>query len=334
METETERSRREGSATETPAACPSCNAALVDGMRFCRMCGYRLGEGLAEYVQTERFDRMPGISAMPQGNQDLTGRTGGQTTVMTPPLAPVAPVWKPKRGRKWTWMLLVFAVFLVIIMGGGGVFRAVRNAAQQGISRLQPPPEPPNSFLGVSEFSDTEGESGALLEETLPETPAARAGLLDGDIITKFDGRDVKDEDSLRDVISETPIGKTVEVVYLRDGETQTTKLTTISNKEYDLDAYMPKERGMMGVDDLARVPVEGTKIHGVLVGDVYDNRPADLAGLKEGDIITEFDGKPVRTAEGLGGYIAFSKPASTVKLIIYREGQRIELPVKMGRRN
>jgi serine protease Do len=81
-------------------------------------------------------------------------------------------------------------------------------------------------------------------------------------------------------------------------------------------------------------VAVEGTKLHGVRIGDVYDNRPADLAGLKEGDIVVEFDGKPVRTAEGFGGYIALAKPASTVTLVVYREGQRIELPVKMGRRN
>lgn len=336
METETQRAQKQTAASE-PQACPSCSAALVDGMRFCRQCGYRLGEGMAEYVETVRFDRMADLSGMmpQQGNQGMTaGATGGQTTLITPPHAPMAPMWKPKRGKKWTWMFLVIAFFVVMMVGGKFAFRAIRDAARESVSRLQPPPEPPRSFVGVSEFSDTEGADGALLEETLPESPAARAGLLDGDIITKFDGRDVKDEDSLREMISETPIGKTVEVIYLRDGETQTAALTTMSNKDYDLDKYIPRERGLMGVDDLDRVAVEGTKIHGVRVGDVSANRPADLAGLKEGDIVTEFDGKPVRTAEGLGGYIAFAKPASTVKLIIYREGQRIELPVKMGRRN
>jgi S1-C subfamily serine protease len=223
---------------------------------------------------------------------------------------------------------------LVLVVGGKFAFRAIRDAARAGITRMQPPPEPPRSFLGVSEFSDTENNGGALLEEALPGSPAEQAKLVDGDIITKFDGKVIIDEDSLRDAITQTPIGKTVEVVYLRDGETQTTQLTTMSNKDYDLDAVYPRERGMLGVDDTERVAVEGTKLHGVRLGDVYDNRPADLAGLKEGDIVVEFDGKPVRTAEGLGGYIALAKPASTVKLIIYREGQRIELPVKMGRRN
>lgn len=336
MDTETQRAQKETASTDAqPELCPSCGAALVDGMRFCRMCGHRLGEGLAEYVETVRFDRMAGMSGMtPQGNQGMTSAAGAQTTLITPPMAPLAPMWKPKRGKKWTWMFLLLAFFVVAIVGGKFAFRAIRDTARAGISRLQPPPEPPRSFLGVSEFSDTENMGGALIEEALPGSPAEQAKLLDGDIITKFDGKIINNEDSLREAIGQTPIGKTVEVVYLRDGETQTTQLTTISNKDYQLDAHMPRERGLLGVDDTERVAVEGTNLHGVRVGEVYDNRPADLAGLKEGDIITEFDGKPVRTAEGLGGYIALAKPASTVTLIIYREGQRIELPVKMGRRN
>jgi membrane-associated protease RseP (regulator of RpoE activity) len=335
METETQRAQKESGARLPQEACPSCGATLVDGMRFCRMCGYRLGEGLAEYVETVRFDeRMPNLSAMPQGNQSLTGATGGQTTLITPPLAPPAPMWKPKRGKKWTWMFLLIAFFVVVTVGGQFAFRAIRDAARAGVGRFQPPPEPPRSFVGASEFRDMEGIEGVLLEEALPHSPAEQAGLLDGDIITKFDGKLVKDEDELRNAIVQTPIGKTVEVVYLRDGETKTAQLTTISNNDYDLDAFMPRERGMLGVDDLERVAVEGTKMHGVRLGDVYANRPADIAGLKEGDIVTEFEGKPVRTVEGFFGYINFAKPASTVKLVIYREGQRIELPVKMGRRN
>ncbi|HYP02861.1 MAG TPA: PDZ domain-containing protein [Pyrinomonadaceae bacterium] len=335
METETQRAQKEtAGANAQPELCPSCGAALVDGMRFCRMCGHRLGEGLAEYVETVRFDRMAGMSGIPQGNQGLTGAAGAQTTLITPPLAPPAPMWKPKRGKKRVWLFLVIAFVVVMMIGGGVAFRAIRDAARAGVARLQPPPEPPRSFIGVSEFSDTENKGGALLEAALPGSPAEQAKLLDGDIITKFDGKVINDEDSLRNAITETPIGKTVEVVYLRDGETQTTQLTTMSNRDYDFNAHFPRERGLMGIDDYDRVAVEGTKIYGVRVDEVYDNRPADIAGLKEGDIITEFDGKPVRTGEGLDNYIKLSKPASTVNLIIYREGQRIELPVKMGRRN
>jgi len=335
METETQRAGKETAATDTET-CPSCRAALVDGMRFCRMCGYRLGEGMAEYVETVRFDampNMPGMGQQPHGNQSMTG---APTTVMTPAMAPLAPMWKPKRGKKrWVAFLLLMVVLIPLLgVGGSFLFGAIRDAARAGVSRFQPPPDQPRSFFGAEEFNDVEGEVGALIEQAVPGGPAERAKLMDGDIITKFDTRPINGEDAMREALRETPIGKTVEVVYLRDGETQTTMLTTISSQDWNRDAFMPKERGLMGIDDLERVPVEGTKIHGVRLGDVYDNRPADIAGLKEGDIVVEFDGKPVRTPKGLSGYINLAKPGSTISVVVHREGQRIEIPVKMGRRN
>lgn len=346
METETERAARDAAAAadSNPQTCPSCGTPLVGGMRFCRACGYRLGEGMAEYVETVRFDRMADLSGMNAGNQIPTG---AQTTVMSPHGAVAAaagaaqssasqlPARRRRRGRKWLVFALAF-LLLIPLVGVGGVFlfRAMRNAAQQRISQMQEERDQPRTFLGASEFGDTDG-AGALLAQAMPGSPAERAGLLDGDIITKFDGRPVNGEDAMRDALNETPIGKTVEVVYLRDGETKTAKLTTISSADYDPDAVMPKERGMLGIeiDEAERVAVEGTKIHGVRLGEVHPNRPADLAGLKQGDIIVEFDGKPVRTREGLGGYINLAKPASTVNVVVYREGQRITIPVKMGRR-
>lgn len=334
METETQRAAKETAATAAAdtETCPSCRAALVDGMRFCRMCGYRLGEGMAEFVETVRFDEMPNMSGMGQGNQSLTS---APTTMMTPAMAPPAPMRKPKRGKKKWLAFLLLMVVLIPLMGVGGtfLFGAIRDAARESVGRFQQP-EQPRSFFGVSEFGDAEGEAGALLEQTMVGSPAERAELLDGDIITKFDGKTINGEDALRDALRETPIGKTVEIVYLRDGETKTTMLTTISSKDYNADAVMPRERGLIGIDDLDRVPVEGTKIHGVRLGDVYDNRPADIAGLKEGDIVVEFDGKPVRTPEGLSGYINLAKPGSTIPMVVHREGQRIVIPVKMGRRN
>ncbi|HEX8127634.1 MAG TPA: PDZ domain-containing protein [Pyrinomonadaceae bacterium] len=337
METETQRAAGETAAGANPQMCPSCGTELVGGMRFCRACGYRLGEGMAEYVETVRFDRaagMPDMSGMAQGNQAFAG---AQTTLISP-VAPAqtqsaTPARRRRRGRKWLVFLLAF-LLLIPLVGVGGVFlfRAVRDAAQRSVV-FQQQRDVARSFLGAEEFGDTEGEQGAVLAGALRGSPAERAGLIDGDIITKFDGKPVNGEDAMREVLSGTPVGKTVEVVYVRDGETKTTQLTTISSKDYDSDAFLPKERGMLGIEDTTRVPIAGTKIHGVLIGEVYANRPADLAGIKEGDIVVEFDGKPVRTGQGLYGYINAAKPASTVDVVVYRDGQRITIPVKMGRR-
>lgn len=340
METETQRAAEKtaaaasSSAGANPQTCPSCAAALVDGMRFCRACGYRLGEGRAEYVETVRFDQRPYMPGVAEGNQ---ASAGAQTTLIsqaaTAPPQGLSSGRRRRKGRKWLAFALAFLLLVPLgVVGGVFLFRALRNAAEQS-GAFQSQPDRPQSFFGAEEFGDTEGMAGALLAGAMPGSPAERAGLVDGDIITKFDGRPVNGEDTMRDALRETPIGKTVEVVYLRDGETKTAQLTTISSADYDSDAFLPKERGMLGVDDTARVPVESTNLHGVRLGEVYANRPADLAGLKEGDVMIEFDGKPVRTVEGLFNYINAAKPASTVNVVVYREGQRVTIPVKMGRR-
>jgi membrane-associated protease RseP (regulator of RpoE activity) len=330
MELETQRAERETAGGATPQACPSCGVELVGGMRFCRACGYRLGEGMAEYVETVRFDRATDMPGMMQGNQFPAG---AQTTTISPP--PPAQSLSPRGRRKgWKWLafLLMFVLLIPLVaIGGRFLFRTMRDVAQQSIGRSQQERDQPRSFLGESEFSDVEG-LGAIFKGALPDSPAEHAGFLDGDIITKFDGKPVNGEDAVQDALRETPIGKTVEVVVLRDGETKTLKLTTISTEDYDTDKRLPKERGLIGIDELERVSVEGTKIHGVRLGEVYANRPADLAGLKEGDVVVEFGGKPVRTAEGLEAHINFAKPGSTVPIVVIRDGQRTTIDVKIGR--
>src|SRR5215213_3444295 len=56
--------------------CPSCGATLVAGLRFCRMCGYRLGEGVEEYVPTQRLDAasMPTAAQAPPATDPFTPR--------------------------------------------------------------------------------------------------------------------------------------------------------------------------------------------------------------------------------------------------------------------
>jgi membrane-associated protease RseP (regulator of RpoE activity) len=340
MGTETQRAEKEAAAAgtgATPQMCPSCGVALVAGMRFCRSCGYRLGEGMAEYVETVRFDRMTNMRGAGEGNQSFAG---AQTTVISPvaPGAAASPQslspGRPRRkGRKkWLALLLLLVLFVPLVaVGGGFLFRAIRDAAQRSVG-FEAESRGPRSFFGASDFGNADG-AGAVVEQSMPRSPAEAAGLLDGDIITKFDGKMINGEDTMRDALGETPIGKTVEVVFLRDGETKTAQLTTVSSEAYNSDAFLPKERGMLGIEETERVAVEGTKIHGVRIGEVYPNRPADLFGIKEGDIVVEFDKKPVRTGEGLFGYINFAKPGSTVDIVVYRDGQRITIPVKMGRR-
>jgi S1-C subfamily serine protease len=69
-----------------------------------------------------------------------------------------------------------------------------------------------------------------------------------------------------------------------------------------------------------------------VRLDSVESSRPADLAGIKEGDIVIEFDGVPIRTPEELHSRVRRALPYSTVKVVLMREGEKMEIPVKMGK--
>jgi S1-C subfamily serine protease len=112
----------------------------------------------------------------------------------------------------------------------------------------------------------------------------------------------VHDEDEMTELMTATPIGKTVDIEFLRDGEKKTTKLTTISNDENRrlgaLFDKRPEGRGRFGYEDsdTEEVAVPGTNITGVRLDNISQSLPADLAGIKRGDIVIQFGDTPIRT--------------------------------------
>jgi len=71
----------------------------------------------------------------------------------------------------------------------------------------------------------------------------------------------------------------------------------------------------------------------GVLISQVTENSAADEAGLKRGDVVTEFDGVPVDSANDFRMRVAMHKPGSKVDLVVLREGKRMDFSVKLAQR-
>jgi serine protease Do len=199
------------------------------------------------------------------------------------------------------------------------------------------------SYIGIDEFQDTENGQGVTLNcVNIPDGPADKAGLIGGDLVLKVDGQEVKSEDQMDDLMTKTPIGKTIEIEYLRDGEKKTTRLTTISLEEFRrLDKAFdnrPEGTALFGYEDgdAENVTVPGSNIRGVRLETILRSRPADLAGVKSGDIVVEFDGVPIRTSDEFLMRVRRALPYSTVKVVVMRgEGdvkEKIEIPVKMGK--
>jgi len=299
--------------------CAQCGAPMPKEMRFCRSCGNRLGEGPAEYTETVRF---------PNGQTGPGAR--GTTPFYAAPLAQVGAsqaCWpRRRRVRGMTWVWIAIAIFF--IMGGGlsmlkkNIGRIPRGAITSAISR---------SYVGVDGFKSADGGVTFNSIDT-PDGPADKAGLVGGDIITSFDGQSPKSEDEMMDLLGKTPIGKTIDVAYLRDGETKKTKLTTISEGEANelKRAYgnRPEGRGKFGFERYRTSQVA----NGVRLDWVEPNGPADLFGIRVGDIITEFDGVPIRTRDELLSRVYRAKPRNSAVVTVLRDGQLMKIPVTMGR--
>jgi membrane-associated protease RseP (regulator of RpoE activity) len=299
-------------------------------LRFCRSCGFRLGEGSAEYTETVRFQDVP------PGTLPVNGPTGSGQYGFAGPMV-VTPRGKMAKRRGgmsgMSWMFIGLLIFFVAAAGFTAIVKQVRSNIPGRVAAISAP----RSWAGVDSFDTTDG--GVTFDNVEPaDGPADKAGLVGGDLITTFDGQAVHSDDEMMAMLRRIPIGKTVDVIYVRDGETKNTKLTTVSEEEKDrlneVFAARPQGRGLFGFNesDTKRVEIPNTKMFGVQLDEITPNRSADLAGIQAGDIVIQFGDTPIRTPEEFLSRVRRAIPYSTVNVVVMRAGARLEIPVKMGK--
>jgi serine protease Do len=233
-----------------------------------------------------------------------------------------------------TWIFVGLLIFFIV----GGIFSAVIKPIRDRV-RVQIAQQSPRSFVGVNNFQTAEGNTGATFGNvSAPDTPADKAGLVGGDIITMLDSKPVNSRKEMMEILQGIPIGKTVDLVYLRDGESKETKLTTVSEEESDrlTEAFDDRAEGhgIFGFDndDTERVAIPGTKMFGVKLGKLDPSLPAVMAGIKQGDIVIAFDKIPIRTTREFNSRVQRAIPYSTVDVTVIRDGEQLVIPVRMGK--
>ncbi len=179
-------------------------------------------------------------------------------------------------------------------------------------------------FLGVNiqnvdpglakEFGLKEA-TGALVADVSPRSPAEKAGLKSGDVITEFDGHVVRDSRHLKLMVGQTAPDREVKVALLRDGKAKTFEIVLKElpdNASAGLRRGSPRGGGGAGQDvgglqgvvvaDLtpqARQQYEiSREIQGALVTEVDEDSAAWAATLRPGDVIRDINRQPVRDAE------------------------------------
>ena len=149
--------------------------------------------------------------------------------------------------------------------------------------------------------------TGVLVASVSEGSPAEKAGLKAGDIITEYDGRKVERASDLPRAVAGTPVGRDVRLGVVRDGTPM-----TLTAKVAALDAKEPREaeRGERAKPTLGlavqpltpalaqQLGVKATQ--GLVVQNVQDGSPAADAGFERGDVIVEVNKKPVKSVADL----------------------------------
>ncbi len=196
---------------------------------------------------------------------------------------------------------------------GGSVgigFDIPAATAKNVIAQLKDKGHVTRGWLGVqiqpvtSEVADALGlkqAGGALVAEPQSGSPAAKAGVKAGDVITSVDGSKIKDSRELAQKIGTMSPGSSVELGVIRDGNQQTIKVTLAqmpnqqeaqAGSEQDGQSQSTPRLGLT----LAPARSDGAGNQGVLVTAVDPNGPAADRGIKEGDVITNVGGTSVST--------------------------------------
>jgi serine protease Do len=153
--------------------------------------------------------------------------------------------------------------------------------------------------LGVKE------STGALVASVTAGSPAATAGIEAGDVILKFDGKDVSTMRGLPRIVAQTPIGRTVEVEILRKGQRKGLRVAVGRLSEDDDKDKEPAlaggkaeekapDKALIGLklapltDELRSRYNIDRKVKGVMVTEVDPQSPAAQKGIKAGDVIVE----------------------------------------------
>lgn len=170
---------------------------------------------------------------------------------------------------------------------------------------------------------------GALVNEVVPDGPAAKAGLRSGDIVLDVQGREVKEANDLQRAVLLHGVGEKLVITVLRDGREQKLTLVTAERPdEREARAGRPgKRRGgeqpnESGVDLATLTPEIARRLGyrgqgGVVVAEVAPGSPAEHAGLMRGDIIVEVNRKPASSEKQVDE--ALSKGKTLLKL--HRQG-------------
>jgi len=244
---------------------------------------------------------------------------------------------------------------------GGSVgigFAIPSNLARQVVNQLRQFGVARRGWIGVRiqpvtpEIAEGMGlptTQGALVAGVTGGGPAAKAGLVNGDLVTGFDAKPVNDDRSLPRIVADTPIGKTVNIDVLRKGRKQSLKITVqrLADDKPDRPGKAPPPPPVKNQSKLSQLGLSlgaldaparakfkiAAGIQGVVVTAVEGVSPAGEKNLHSGDVIVEVGGEAVKTPDDVAKRVDADVKAGkkSVLLLVNRDGDLQYLGLRLN---
>ncbi len=220
------------------------------------------------------------------------------------------------------------------------------NMAKNVIGQLKEHGKVVRGWLGVSiqqvsadlaRSFHLERPVGALVGEVSPGSPAEDAGVRQGDIIIKYKGKEVSQMSMLPAMVAQTPVGKKVKIVLIRNGKEK--EIVVKIGKLKEEGGAFGEQGGESGRElgltlqkltpDLAKSLSLEDKA-GLLISNVEPGSPAAAVGLRRGDLILEINREQVTDLRTYNRIVEKMKKGDSILLLIKREGHTHFVIIKL----
>jgi len=167
-------------------------------------------------------------------------------------------------------------------------------------------------------------EGGVLVADVFKASPAEKAGIETGDVITRFDGKSVPEAKDLSRIVASTPVGKTVDITLIRDGKEMKRSVKLGEMEDANRTASMPTKKNTLGLSVQELTPEIAGELglkadSGVVVRSVEPGSPAADAGIRTGDVIREVNRKPVESVQDFSRKIERARSEDHILMRIQR---------------
>lgn len=250
---------------------------------------------------------------------------------------------------------LAYVTVFTVCIGGLLMCSAVASSQEAFLWKT----DDEGGWLGVSiqdlttalkEAMDYDRDVGVLVNDVEDGSPAKEAGIQEGDVIIRYDGKPISNTGNLIRKVRATDPGEKVDIVVVRKGRELTVTATIQEKSEghgywfEQRDRVKPhllkekaERRGWLGIH-LQNVTEQLGEYFGVsdgdgvLVTEVVEDSPAEKAGLQAGDVIVSFDGEKIDDAAELIEAVRESVEGEEVEIEVIRNKSKQMIRAEIGK--